>query len=322
MRNLLPTFLRVVRAARESDVVHSDGAGWPFPLSFYLPVLRPFLHFRWLIVVESSFWRLEQGERSSLRQKFTHHAYGILLPLCLRLADARIFTQEEYRRSLFGREDATLVYPAVWFDADNMETPGGLAARHRRRSGSIPKAIFPARLVSEKGVETVLEAISHLEARLPAASEPLLQIDIMGEGALARRCADFAEAHRGTVTVRYVGTVPYGPAFFDLLRDNDAVIIANRKAEQPRIAFDAYSQGVPLISSRTSGIRDIAEDGVTAKLFDVGDAAGLADALKALIEDREAFHKMGHAALQTVSRYTHQEMHRVRHEFLKQTVLR
>ena len=319
-RNLLPSFVTVIRAARASDVVHSGGAGWPFPLSFYLLLIRPFVRFKWVMLIESSFWRLEPGEKGSLRQRFAHRANAALIPLCLKAADARIFTQDEYRRSLYGGNEATLVYPAVWFDTEHLETDAGLEARHAARKDAAPRVIFPARLVAEKGVDTVMQAIGKLNESLAGTPGVALTFDIMGGGALAASCRDFAAAHAdGPVRVRFVEPVAYGADFFDHLRGYDALVVANRKAEQPRIVFDAFSQGLPVIGTRTPGMLDVV-DSETAELFDPGDAGGLAEALKKLADDPGTFAAKGQAALKLARKFTHREMHRVRRAFLSETL--
>jgi len=317
-RNLLPGFVTVIRAARESDVVHSGGAGWPFPLSFYLLLIRPFVRFKWVMLIESSFWRLEPGETGSLRQRIAHYSHAALLPLCLKAADARIFTQSEYRRSLFGGTEATLVYPAVWVDSEHLETDGGLAARQAAARSRPPRVIFPARLVLEKGVDTVMAAVRKLGDSIPAPAGPVLEFDIMGDGDMAAACRAFAGDH-GSVRVSFVEPVKYGPEFFARLRKYDALVVANRKAEQPRIVFDAFSQCLPVIGSRTPGILDIVTE-ETSVLFEPGNAEELAASLKGLIEDPEAFAARGRAALALTRKYTHREMHRVREEFLRETL--
>ena len=311
--NILPMFFAMRRAAKSNDILHTGGAGWPFPLSFYLVFLRRFFRFKWIMVIESSFWRLEPGERGSLKDRLRHRAYMRLLPMSLRAADARIFTQDEYRETLLGHNKNTLINPAVWYDDDQIETSAGLAARQAAHSG--PRVIFPARLVAEKGVETVIEAVRQLDAR-HAGKTDILSLDIMGEGELADVCRRFAADHEGPVRVRFLDPVPYGAPFFEVLRNYGALIVANHKAEQARIIFDAFSQGVPVIASRTPGTLDVTTEGVNAALFDVADAKGLADALETFCQKPADFAAMGRASLDVARKFTHRGMHVVRHAFL------
>jgi hypothetical protein len=49
--NFLPNLFTVKNALKKAKIAHSGGAGWAFPLSFYLLFLRPFFSFRWIIEI-------------------------------------------------------------------------------------------------------------------------------------------------------------------------------------------------------------------------------------------------------------------------------
>jgi glycosyltransferase involved in cell wall biosynthesis len=315
VRNFWPHFRAMGRATKESEIINAAGAGWPFPLCFYLLFWRWFYDFKLVMIIESSFWRLEPGETGSLRQRFAHASHMWLIPKCLKMARARIFTHDEYRETLYGGSDACLVAPAVWYDTDKIETEVGLAARHTAAETRCPRVILPARLVPEKGILTVLDAVRTLASRRPDARNELA-LDIVGEGELKEMCRTFSATHEGPVSVRLLDPVPYGETFFALLRDYDALIVANRKGEQPRIAYDAFSQGVPVITSRTAGTLAVAEEGVTAAMFEVDDSEGLADALEDLVAHQERFRAYGRAALAKARTLTHWRMHDNRRKFL------
>lgn len=317
--NIWPHFRAMGRVARDSEIVGAGGGGWPFPLCFYLLFWRYIHDFKLVMVMESSFWRLEPGEKAGFRKRFSHRLHMWLIPKCLRLAKARVFTQDEYRETLFGGHEACLVDPAVWYDADQIETEAGLAMRHAARAGQVPRVIFPSRMIAEKGVQTVLAGIEALSARHPGQTG-ILQIDMIGDGAMAETCRRFAETHQGAATVRFLDPVPYGAPFFALIRDYDALLVANRKAEQPRILYDGFSQGLPGIVARTSGTLAVVEDGVTAAMFDVDDAEGLADAFEALIAAPERFRAYGQTALARAQSFTHEGMHEKRAAFLKRVL--
>lgn len=65
--NLIPNFITTGIAALRTDIVHSGGAGWAFPLSFYLLFCSIFMRFKWVIVIESSFWELSPNAKFNLR---------------------------------------------------------------------------------------------------------------------------------------------------------------------------------------------------------------------------------------------------------------
>ena len=312
VRTLWPNFVQVRRAVRATRIVHSGGAGWPFPLSFYILPLRPFLSFQWIMVIESAFWMKPEQGSASLRQRLSHAVHFRMIRACMRAADAHIVTQSWYRDLFLGPDATAHVAPAVWIDAENMvaappDTP--------KRSTGPARLIFPARLVSEKGVETVLKAIETFATR--HSGDVVLQIDLMGAGPLAGRCRDFAAETRPGVQVRFIEPVPYGPAFFEHLRGYEAVVLANRQSEQPRIIFDAFSQAVPVIASRTPGVETTVGEGHTGWLFPIDDAEALAHLFERAIAQPRDLADMGAAALEAVSHHTHARMHQDRETFLK-----
>ena len=314
-RNLLPNFVRVYRAARPGGIMHSGGAGWAFPPSYYLLFLRFFMTFKWIMVIESSFWMKPSTGSATMRQRVSHSLNGFLMKKCVQHADARIFTQNWYRQYFLGSDrSATLLNPAVWINSEDILDPNLHAADWNSRKGPT-KLLFPARLVADKGVDDLLEAISLLDSKLSGGRETV-SIDIIGSGDLEQRCRDFAKNHKGAADVRFLDPVPYGAPFFNLLRQYDAVLIPNRQDEQPRILFDAFSQGVPCIASNTSGIVETLVDGKNGRLFPVRNKAALADRIAEMAGQRSALYLLGVDALDTVKGQTHRAMHRTREAFL------
>lgn len=315
LKNLLPNFLSAWNACRSSDIVHSDGAGWAFPLSFYILPISRILSFKWVIVIESSFWMIEAGEKRTLRNIIEHHLHRVLLTQCVRRADARIFTQSFYRDFfLKGRRDRTLINPATWVDEDVITTHDELEARHLRRADAAIRIILPTRLEEEKGVLVALKAIEIL-----AGTDKRIEFTLMGTGRLESRCRAFIDRYKGNVRVRLEEPVPYGRPFFHKISEYDFVLAPTLKQEQPRIVFDAFSQGVPIIGSDTSGIRDITGP-ENALLFARGDAESLAQCIMSAQCTRPASLEMGLAGLSYAKGKTHSQMHRVREDFLVDTL--
>ncbi len=306
--NLIPNFLSVIRATKSGAIVHSSGAGWAFPLSYYLLLLRPFIRFQWLMVIESTFWMIPAGERPGLRKRLSEKLHRFWVTRCLRAADARLFTQDWYRTELLGEAGNCLITPASWIDEGRiLDTPPA------RAPGPL-RLIFPTRMIPEKGIETVLSAIEHY-GRTPDA--PPLELDLIGDGSLAARARGFVRDHQGTAALRFLDTVPYGPPFFELIRGYDGVLIANLTEEQPRIVFDAFSQALPCIASATNGIRSLVRDGENGYLFPPGDVKALTALLERLASAPDALADLKRPALDVARKYTHREMHRARERFLQ-----
>ena len=72
-----------------------------------------------------------------------------------------------------------------------------------------------------------------------------------------------------------------------------ALVNAARTEAMGRVHLEEMACGKPVIASRTNGGREYVVEGQTGLLFDVGDEAGLRDALKQLLRDRRRAHAMG-----------------------------
>ena len=87
--------------------------------------------------------------------------------------------------------------------------------------------------------------------------------------------------------------------------------------EQPRIAYEALSQAVPVIGSATGGILEVVEPGVSGRLSAPNDVASLAASLIWAGQNRLELREMGLRGLAGMRRLgTHKSMHQNRHEIL------
>ena len=315
LKNLIPNFITVIKACRKASIVHSDGAGWAFPLSFYLLPLKPLFRFQWIIVIESSFWMLGQGEARTFRKTVEHYAHKILLKRCLKLANARIFTQSFYREYFLGDDDSrALINHATWVDKKHITTPDTVKRKFEERHDGALNLFYPSRLVMDKGVLVVLDAIEQLKH-----DNLNVNITIMGSGDLKEHCLRFAAEDHGGIKVSFQNTVNYGEDFFNVIAQHDWLLVPTLKQEQPRIIFDAFSQGVPVMGSDTSGILDITNKD-NALTFETGNPSSLAETIRHAARHPELGLKMGLAGLAYATGKTHLQMHQDREAFLKNSL--
>jgi glycosyltransferase involved in cell wall biosynthesis len=312
-KNILPNTLVVIQALKDAEIAHSGCAGWAFPLSFYIFFLKPFFSFQWVIVMESSFWMINPYEKTSLRKLIEHYVYKIILTQAMRVADARIFTQSFYRTFFLNTEtDRTLINPAIWVDQKYLLSPEIVTDRYLQRKNKVLEIVFPARLIEDKGVYVLFDAIKLLKETLV-----LVNITIIGEGHLVEKCQEFAKNDFGNVKVFYRPPVKYGNEFFNLLCSYDLVLVLNLKEEQPRIIFDAFSQGLSIIGSDTSGILDITVHGQNALIFKSGNAESLCSTITYAANNPDLLSTFGLNALRCMQGKTHLQMHKDRALFLE-----
>lgn len=314
VRKLPRTWRTLWAASNGVALVHSGVASWPLPEAWVLaPILalRRCIHY---INVESAFWRLVPGERVGLKRRLQSAVTERLNRWCVGAADISTFTQDGYRRSLLRRHpERGHVVEASWIDAGAILTPAQLAlARQAREQGGALRLVFAGRLTAGKGVRLLMDA-----ARGAIANGADIELDVFGDGPLADECGELLQREPTLAArVRMRGSVPYDAGFFELLGGFHLLVVPTLTDEQPRIVFDAYSQGLPVLGSDTSGMVQCVADGVTGVLFRSGDAAALQAAIEVVAHDPAALVAMADACAARARALTHQEMHRKRWRLL------
>lgn len=143
-----------------------------------------------------------------------------------------------------------------------------------------------------------------------------VELVILGDGELRSACEAAATHIAPGSAIRVLGSLPYDDSFFEQIRKAHAVVVPSLSDEQPRIVYDAWSQGVPVIASRTPGLADRIRPGVNGWLCEVGSTTSLADTLRQAAKQPEQLRRMGLSALDSAQALTHREMHRQRLELI------
>ncbi len=142
---------------------------------------------------------------------------------------------------------------------------------------------YTGRLIEGKGLETLFAAMRSLEAldswRLVLVGSGSGQVISIEEK--LRKNADTG-ALRGRVT--FTGRVENVPAY---LQASDIFAFPTLDEALGMSAVEAQACGLPAVASRTGGVPDIVDDGVTGILVPPGEVLPLAEALRALLIDPE-----------------------------------
>ena len=145
-----------------------------------------------------------------------------------------------------------------------------------------------ARLVPEKGLEDFVEAMAALRGE-----DGTTRAVIVGDGplrdALEERCTalglDGAVAFWGERTDAR-----------SLLRKFDVLAVPSRAEGTPLTILEAMWAGVPLVATTAGGIPEQIRDGREALLVSPGDVAGLADALRRVLDRRALARRLAASA--------------------------
>ncbi|MBC8056229.1 MAG: glycosyltransferase family 4 protein, partial [Rhizobiales bacterium] len=263
---------------------------------------------------ESAFWRLVPGERAPWRRRVRAAVTERLNRACVERSEISTFTHDGYRRSLLRRHaERGHVVEASWIDHENVLDDAqlsGVIERRSRHAGSL-KLVFVGRLTPEKGLLVLLDAV---ESAL--REKVAVQLDIFGDGPLREECARRIRALGESAPVQLRGTMPYDQRFFEAMRAYDALVVPSISDEQPRVVFDAYAQGLPVIASRTEGLVQCVDDHVTGFLVAAGDHVALRACIARLAARPEPLAAMSRACVNRAQRLTHRQMHRARWQLL------
>ncbi|MFL6758749.1 glycosyltransferase [Sphingomonas sp.] len=297
-------FSRLWHAVGRARIVHAGVAEWPIPLGWAATIAAKLRRRPLLINIESAFWRVPPN--APLPKRARAWLWERINGWCVRQAALPLFTQREYARQMLGRADRAHIFQASWIDgADLIDERAADASWDAKDQDPQLRLLFAGRLVPEKGISDLLAAVGGLQFPL--------RLDVIGSGELASEVLDAA---RRDPRIRLLPPVPYDSSFFELVREYHALMLPGRTDEQPRIAYDAYSQAVPVLATATAGNAECVIDGQAGYLCPTQDIPALAGMIQKANVDRASLRKMGMRALSVARGYTHQEMHRRRWKLL------
>lgn len=132
------------------------------------------------------------------------------------------------------------------------------------------------RLVPVKNHALFLEAAARIHARMPSA-----HFLIIGDGELRADLEAQVDALGLRVCVTFTGWLrDLAPVYSDL----DCNVISSLNEGTPVSVIEALAGGCPVVATRVGGLGDLLEGGKLGALVPSGDAAALADAILAAIE--------------------------------------
>lgn len=153
---------------------------------------------------------------------------------------------------------------------------------HERPADGPPRLLFAGRLEYEKGIQDAIAALPAIRRTHPGTT-----LAVAGDGTQLEWLT--AEAHRHGVAdaVDFVGRVTHDELLV-LLHDCDAIVLPSRYEPFGIVALEAAATGAPLITSTAGGLGDAVADGVSGLSFEPADVAGLATAVRRVLDDPAA----------------------------------
>lgn len=224
----------------------------------------------------------------------------------------RVIVTSDAVADMFGpplARPSTLVKVSNGIETDRFH-PGDAGAL-RQTLGVLPHHTLVGivcRLDVWKGVDVFIDA-----AALVARDRPDVRFVVVGGPVIGLE--DYAAALRAQATTRGLDSVltwtdwTYGPSEMPgIHRAIDILVLASSQPEPfGLVVVEGMASGRPVIATAHGGPCELVEDGVTGMLVTPGDPRALADAIRALVDDRARAHAMGVAGrLRAESRYSSQ----------------
>lgn len=176
----------------------------------------------------------------------------------------------------FPRANHSVIYNSI--DYDEQCVRKCIQFHISKRDNSF-RFIYLGSLSEHKGVMTLLKAFSKIE-------DITLQLHFAGDGPLKEQVINAAKADSRIVFHGWLEET----ALNGILEKCDAVICPSIWPEPfGRVVLDAYKHGLPVIASRTGGLAETVEDGLTGVLFAPSNENELTTAIIKVCKDRDFY---------------------------------
>ena len=227
-------------------------------------------------------------------------------------------TSPDFYQELFEEADLLLPISDFWRNRllEMAAPPHKIAVHHmgvdlaapigatRPMSGPSRRLITVGRLVEKKGTEFLLRAFALLLVRRPDLQ---LKLDIVGEGPLEVPLKALQRELGVGDRVDFVGALPHRRVK-ELLSEADLFVLPSVTAMDgdmegiPVSLMEAMAIGLPVVSTRHSGIPELVEHGVNGLLAAERDPVDLCEQLDRMLSDDRARDEFRQAAREKIER--------------------
>lgn len=153
------------------------------------------------------------------------------------------------------------------------------------------RVLTVARLIPDKGVDVVIEAVAAMQGLLTVA----------GDGEERARLEARARSHG--LDARFEGFASR-ERLDTLYREASCVVLASRRGEGlPNVLLEAFGYARAVVATPVTGVRDLVVDGENGLLVPPGDPRALRDALARLAHERGLAERLGANARATAERF-------------------
>ena len=154
-------------------------------------------------------------------------------------------------------------------------------AKRRPRQGPA-QLMYLGRLEYEKGIHDAIAALPRIRRTHPGTT-----LIIAGEGTQQHWLVEQARKHKVLKATRFVGHLNH-EELVDLLHTADVAVLPSHYEPFGIVALEAAATGIPLATSNVGGLGEAVINGQTGMSYAPRDVAGLATAVRVVLDDPEA----------------------------------
>ena len=160
-----------------------------------------------------------------------------------------------------------------------------------------PRLLFVGTWIDHKGIYSLAESFEQLLALVPGA-----QLTIAGCGEPEQNVLrNFTPSAQSSIRVRRFVPRSEVP---DLYAEHDIFVLPSLVEGMPLVLLEAMASGLAVVTTESSGMTDLVENGHDGLLTIPGDAQSLLAAMGTLCRDAELRHRLGCAAQEKMKRFT------------------
>lgn len=182
------------------------------------------------------------------------------------------------------QKKTSVIYNPVNDEVFNQESEMGIANSFKLKSNRI---VSVARLFPQKNQEMMIRAFAKV-----ANDFPDWQLVIFGEGPLRDSLQLIIDGLQLTNRIVLQGRTEH---VIDELRKSKVFCLSSDYEGMSNSMIEAICVGLPIVSTRVSGTDELIKNGVNGFLVEIGDEAGMALALKRLMQNEELVKQIGEA---------------------------
>jgi glycosyltransferase involved in cell wall biosynthesis len=179
--------------------------------------------------------------------------------------------------------------------------------------------VFSGRLVKNKGIFLLLEAIKIIRESQPTAGHPQcenVKLIIIGSGPLENKIKKYIYKHNLQDNITFAGWLPSIEGVAKIYNQSEIMVMPSFNEGGPRVTLEAMNCKVPVITSRVGIMLDIIQNKENGLFID-WNVKDIAEKIKLLLEDDDLRKKIAENGYKTAQQFERKKAIKNYAEFYK-----